>query len=139
MGGNSKFGRFEAADLRAVRLDAEPLGSIFEALIPFCWIAVTFPWPAPARVNPGGLKAPSSAPGGVGNAFCEGYGVAEVAPGQYSLVCATCVLRKSTEGNCTGNGRLGSEILAAAGTGGCCCARSDVSVAVVRKEQWSVK
>lgn len=37
-GGNSKLGRFEAADLRAVKLDDEPCGSKFEA-IPGCCTA----------------------------------------------------------------------------------------------------
>ena len=68
--------------------------------------------------NPGGLNAPSSAPGGVGRAFCDGNGVAEVAPGQYSLVCATCVLRKSREGNCTVKSRLGKKFIAEAGAAG---------------------
>ena len=94
-----------------MRLEAGPLVSMFEAVIPFCWIAVRLPLFEPSRWKPGGLKAPSSAPGGVGSAFCEGYGVAEVAPGQYSLVCATCVFRKSRKGNCTRKGRLGSRFV----------------------------
>ena len=99
-----------------MRLEAGPPASMFEAVIPFCWIAVRLPWFEPSRWKPGGLKAPSSAPGGVGSAFCEGYGVAEVAPGQYSLVCATCVFRKSRKGNCSGKGRLGNGFVARAST-----------------------
>ena len=69
-GGNSKFGRFEAADLRAVKLAGAPIGSKFEA-IPGCCTAAEAILKAP-REWPGGLKTSVSAEGGVGRVFDGG-------------------------------------------------------------------
>lgn len=85
-GGNSKLGRLDAADLRAVRLEEVPVESAV-ALMADCWPAAT----AAARnllsrLSPGGLKTSDSVVGGVGSVLETGMpmaGTDAVAPGQY--------------------------------------------------------
>lgn len=100
-GGNSKFGRFEAADRRAVRLDPTPDGSRFE-VIPECCTGAFDVLYWPSRFCPGGLKTSVSAVGGVGRVDeggMEPAGVDAVAPGQNWPACAAWLLEKSREGN----------------------------------------
>ena len=101
-GGNSKLGRFEAADLRAVKLDDAPCGSRFDA-IPGCCTAAEAILCDVSRFCPAVLKTSVPGVGGVGSVVEGGMELAEVdevAPGQYWLACAACELcAKSREGN----------------------------------------
>lgn len=100
-GGNSKLGKFEVADRRAVKLDPAPEVSRFDAIPECCTPPVTaLYWPS--RPGPGGLNTSVSAVGGVGNVFDGGMEpavVQAVAPGQYWPACATWLFEKSREGN----------------------------------------
>ena len=84
-GGSSNVGRFEAADLRAVKLGGAPNGSMLET-IPGCWTA------AAARLNdrwrgwPGGVQTSVSVVGGVVRVLLGGItrgGDDALLPGQY--------------------------------------------------------
>lgn len=100
-GGNSKLGRLEVADRRAVKLDPVPDGSRLD-VIPDGWTPPVSTWYWPSRPGPGGLYTSVSAVGGVGNVFDGGMEPAVVdaaAPGQYWPACATWLLEKSREGN----------------------------------------
>lgn len=100
-GGNSKLGRFEVADRRAIKLDPTPDGSRFDA-IPECCAPPVAGLYWPSRPRPGGLNTSVSAVGGVGSVLDGGIepaGEDAVAPGQYEPACATWLFEKSREGN----------------------------------------
>ena len=79
-GGSSKFGRFEAALRRAVKLDGAAIGSIFE-LMPGCCMMVVMLC-CLGRLD--GLYGSLSRLGGVGSVWMGGLGSDEEAePGQY--------------------------------------------------------
>ena len=84
-GGSSKFGRCDAADLRAVRLWDPPAGSIVEAIEGCCCTAAAARLNSLRLVCPGGLNTSDSVVGGVGRVCDGGKGREEadaVAPGQ---------------------------------------------------------
>ncbi len=88
-GGNSKLGKLEVANRRAVKLPPAPDGSRFEA-IPCCTAAAAT-LNVPSRPCPEGLNTSVSAVGGVGRVLEGEREVVEfevVAPDQYWPTCA---------------------------------------------------
>jgi hypothetical protein len=79
-GGSSKLGRFDAADLRAVKLGGAPIGSMFGPMPGCCITAVMLygPW----RPCSDGLTGSLSAPGGVGRVVGGMLVDGAAAPGQ---------------------------------------------------------